>query len=74
MLSTLREDEINAETFAADVQRLTELAELAEGQEDELDNGEPGKTNHFMHVSHFVATSLVQNPLPYLLQQMMTSL
>lgn len=32
------------ETFAADVQRLTELAEMSEGQEDEAGNeGEQGK-------------------------------
>ncbi|XP_017774492.1 PREDICTED: uncharacterized protein LOC108561183 isoform X4 [Nicrophorus vespilloides] len=47
VLSTLREDEINAETFAADVQRLTELAEMSEGQEDDLDNGE---TDYFFSV------------------------
>lgn len=43
VLSTLREEEINAETFAADVQRLTELAEMSEGQEDENNDGEQGK-------------------------------
>lgn len=43
MLSTLREDEINAETFAADVQKLTELAEMSEGQEDDGLEGEQGK-------------------------------
>lgn len=40
VLSTLREEEINAETFAADVQRLTEMADFAEGQEDESGEGE----------------------------------
>lgn len=44
VLSTLREEEINTETFAADVQRLTELAEMSEGQEDADGNeGEQGK-------------------------------
>lgn len=43
VLSTLREDEINAETFAADVQKLTELAEMSEGQEDDGLEGEQGK-------------------------------
>ncbi|KRT80505.1 Fibronectin domain-containing protein, partial [Oryctes borbonicus] len=40
VLSTLREEEINAESFAADVQRLNELAEMSEGQEDDLNDGE----------------------------------
>ncbi|KAJ8981873.1 hypothetical protein NQ317_008221 [Molorchus minor] len=35
VLSTLREEEINQENFAADVQRLNEMAELAEAHEDE---------------------------------------
>ncbi|CAG9861506.1 unnamed protein product [Phyllotreta striolata] len=35
VLSTLREEEINQENFAADVQRLNEIAEMAEAQEDE---------------------------------------
>lgn len=43
VLSTLREEEINAETFAADVQRLTELAEISEGQEDDGNDSEQGK-------------------------------
>lgn len=45
VLSTLREEEMNnAETFAADVQRLTELAEMSEGQEEESGaEGEQGK-------------------------------
>lgn len=43
VLSTLREEEINAETFAADVQKLTELAEMSEGQEDDGLEGEQGK-------------------------------
>lgn len=45
VLSTLREEEINAETFAADVQRLTELAEMSEGQEDDGLEGEQGKVS-----------------------------
>ncbi|XP_060532977.1 RIMS-binding protein 2 isoform X3 [Cylas formicarius] len=36
VLSTLREEEINQENFAADVARLNELAELAEAQEDDV--------------------------------------
>ncbi|KAJ8910498.1 hypothetical protein NQ315_012345 [Exocentrus adspersus] len=35
VLSTLREEEINQENFAADVQRLNELAEMSEAHEDE---------------------------------------
>lgn len=42
VLSTLREEEINTETFAADIQRLTELAEMSEGQED-ADAGNEGE-------------------------------
>lgn len=42
VLSTLREEEINAETFAADVQRLTELGEASEGQEDDGNDTEQG--------------------------------
>lgn len=42
VLSTLREEEINAETFAADVQRLTELAEISEGQEEDGNESEQG--------------------------------
>ncbi|CAH1953499.1 unnamed protein product [Acanthoscelides obtectus] len=40
VLSTLREEEINQENFAADVQRLNELAEMAEAQEDDGPEGE----------------------------------
>ncbi|XP_074041769.1 RIMS binding protein isoform X4 [Leptinotarsa decemlineata] len=40
VLSTLREEEINQENFAADVQRLNELAEMAEAHEDEGPEGE----------------------------------
>lgn len=42
VLSTLREEEINTETFAADVQRLTELAEMSEGHEEDGIEGEQG--------------------------------
>ncbi|XP_044260887.1 RIMS-binding protein 2 isoform X3 [Tribolium madens] len=35
VLSTLREEEINQENFAADVQRLNEMAEMSETQEDD---------------------------------------
>lgn len=45
VLSTLREEEINAETFAADVQRLTELGEASEGQEDDGNDTEQGNFN-----------------------------
>lgn len=48
VLSTLREEEINQENFAADVQRLNELAEMSEAQEDEGPEGETGR--HFLHV------------------------
>ncbi|KAK9874254.1 hypothetical protein WA026_002609 [Henosepilachna vigintioctopunctata] len=40
VLSTLREEEINQENFAADVQRLNEIAEMSETQEDEGPEGE----------------------------------
>lgn len=50
VLSTLREEEINAESFAADVQRLNELAEMSEGQEDDLNDGEQGKIAIFTYV------------------------
>ncbi|CAH1118371.1 unnamed protein product [Phaedon cochleariae] len=40
VLSTLREEEINQENFAADVQRLNELAEMAEAHEDDGPEGE----------------------------------
>ena len=43
VLSTLREEEISAETFAADVQRLNELAELSEGQEEDPNDSEQGE-------------------------------
>ncbi|KAK9874253.1 hypothetical protein WA026_002609 [Henosepilachna vigintioctopunctata] len=43
VLSTLREEEINQENFAADVQRLNEIAEMSETQEDEGPEGEQGK-------------------------------
>lgn len=43
VLTTLKEDDINTETFAADVQRLTELAEMSEGHEDDGNEGEQGK-------------------------------
>ncbi|XP_045466510.1 RIMS-binding protein 2 isoform X4 [Harmonia axyridis] len=39
VLSTLREEEINQENFAADVQRLNEIAEMSENQEDEGPEG-----------------------------------
>ncbi|XP_057657732.1 RIMS-binding protein 2 isoform X3 [Diorhabda carinulata] len=40
VLSTLREEEINQENFAADVQRLNEIAEMTEAHEDEGPEGE----------------------------------
>ncbi|CAH0548873.1 unnamed protein product, partial [Brassicogethes aeneus] len=42
VLSTLREEEINQENFAADVQRLNELAEMSEAHEDDGPEGEQG--------------------------------
>lgn len=46
VLSTLREEEINQENFAADVARLNELAEMAEQHEDDNTGpeGEAGTT------------------------------
>lgn len=35
IFSTLREKELNTETFTADIPGLTELAMMAEGQEDD---------------------------------------
>lgn len=50
VLSTLREEEINQENFAADVARLNELAEMAEQQEDE-NTGPEGETGRvILHV------------------------
>lgn len=46
VLSTLREEEINQENFAADVARLNELAELSEAHEDDGPEGETG-THYF---------------------------
>lgn len=46
VLSTLREEEINQENFAADVARLNELAELSEAHEDDGPEGETG-TSYF---------------------------
>lgn len=46
VLSTLREEEINQENFAADVARLNELAELSEVHEDDGPEGETG-TSYF---------------------------
>ncbi|XP_030756116.1 RIMS-binding protein 2 [Sitophilus oryzae] len=43
VLSTLREEEINQENFAADVARLNELAEMAEQHEDDT-GGPEGET------------------------------
>lgn len=43
VLTTLREEEISAETFAADIQRLNEIAEMSEGQEDDTNEGDSGK-------------------------------
>ncbi|XP_031331242.1 RIMS-binding protein 2 isoform X3 [Photinus pyralis] len=40
VLTTLREEEISAETFAADIQRLNEIAEMSEGQEDDNNDGD----------------------------------
>lgn len=48
MLSTLREEEINQENFAADVQRLNELAEMSEVPEDDGPEGEQGRQTHCM--------------------------
>lgn len=48
VLSTLREEEINQENFAADVQRLNELAEMTEIHEDDGPEGEQGRL--FLHV------------------------
>ncbi|XP_044764212.1 RIMS-binding protein 2 isoform X3 [Coccinella septempunctata] len=45
VLSTLREEEINQENFAADVQRLNEIAEMSENQEDDGPEGEQGKNS-----------------------------
>lgn len=43
VLSTLREEEINQENFAADVQRLNEIAEMSENPEDDGPEGEQGR-------------------------------
>lgn len=43
VLSTLREEEINQENFAADVQRLNEMAEMSETHEDDGPEGEQGR-------------------------------
>lgn len=39
VLSTLRDEELGAEAYAADLQRLSEMADLSEGQEDENNEG-----------------------------------
>lgn len=51
VLSTLREEEINQENFAADVARLNELAELSEAHEDDGPEGETG-TSYFACFFH----------------------
>ena len=43
VLSTLREEEINQENFAADVQRLNEMAEMSETHEEDGPEGEEGR-------------------------------
>jgi hypothetical protein len=46
VLSTLREEEINQENFAADVQRLNEMAEMSETHDDDGPEGEQGRLLH----------------------------
>lgn len=48
VLSTLREEEINQENFAADVARLNELAEMAEQHEDDT-SGPEGEAGRIIH-------------------------
>lgn len=70
VLSTLREEEINQENFAADVARLNELAELSEAHEDDGPEGETGTSyfacfiyslnTHFLKCSKSCQTHFVQ--------------
>lgn len=67
VLSTLREEEINQENFAADVARLNELAEMAEQQEDE-NTGPEGETGRIiLHVLESLSCSLVSVVMVFLL-------
>lgn len=40
VLSTLRDEEISADAYVADLQRLSEMADLSEGQEDDNNESE----------------------------------
>lgn len=42
VLSTLRDEELTTDTYAADLQRLSEMAELSEGHEDDTNEVETG--------------------------------
>lgn len=50
VLSTLREEEILNDTYAADLQHLSEMAELSEGHEDDQNEMDSGKFSALIYV------------------------